>query len=149
MENVHSSGHSPVSHIATYSVHSVQCCLFCSEQFCWDVIRTCGFASYSITKMVAMTKCLSTCRLPSNTWFLRPIRAITQTASRSVQLFLLSSPQSVPVLYNGTPISPLKIAPSHGGSGPPSNTWFLCPTRVLNPNSISNLDQCSRFCRAH
>jgi len=32
---------------------------------------------------------------------------------------------------------PLKIAPSHGGSGPPSNTWFLGPTRVLNTNSIS------------
>jgi len=32
---------------------------------------------------------------------------------------------------------PLKIAPSHGGSGPPSNTWFLGPTRVLNPNGIS------------
>jgi len=32
--------------------------------------------------------------------------------------------------------SPLKIAPFHGGSGPPSNTWFLGPTRVLNPNGI-------------
>jgi len=32
---------------------------------------------------------------------------------------------------------PLKIAASHGGSGPPSNTWFLGPTRVLNPNGIS------------
>ena len=32
---------------------------------------------------------------------------------------------------------PLKIAPSHGGSGPPSNTWFLGLTRVLNPNGIS------------
>jgi len=32
---------------------------------------------------------------------------------------------------------PLKIAPSHGGSGPPSNTWFLGPTRVHNPNGIS------------
>jgi len=26
---------------------------------------------------------------------------------------------------------------SHGGSGPPSNTWFPGPTRVLNPNGIS------------
>jgi len=26
---------------------------------------------------------------------------------------------------------------SHGGSGPPSNTWFLGPTRVLNPKGIS------------
>jgi len=29
----------------------------------------------------------------------------------------------------------LKIAPSHGGSGP-RLTWFLGPTRVLNPNGI-------------
>jgi len=32
---------------------------------------------------------------------------------------------------------PKKNAPSHGGSGPPSNTWFPGPTRVLNPNGIS------------
>jgi len=31
-----------------------------------------------------------------------------------------------------------KIAHSDGGiSGPPSNTWFPGPTRVLNPNGIS------------
>ena len=37
-----------------------------------------------------------------------------------------------------TPL-PLKIAPSYGRSGPPSNrpTWFLGPTRALNPNGIS------------
>jgi len=40
-------------------------------------------------------------------------------------------------LYNGTPLSPIKIAPFHGGSGPPSNTRFSGPTRVLNPNSIT------------
>jgi len=32
----------------------------------------------------------------------------------------------------------IKFAPSHGWSGPPSNTWFLGSTRVLNPNGISN-----------
>jgi len=32
---------------------------------------------------------------------------------------------------------PLKIAPSHGGFGPPSNTWFLGLTQVHNPNGIS------------
>jgi len=32
---------------------------------------------------------------------------------------------------------PLKIAPSHGGSEPPFNTWFLGPIRALNPNRIS------------
>jgi len=31
----------------------------------------------------------------------------------------------------------IKIAPSHVGSGPPSNAWFLGPTQVLNPNGIS------------
>jgi len=41
------------------------------------------------------------------------------------------------MLYNGTPLFPLKFAPSHGVSGPPSNTWFFGPTQVLNPNSIS------------
>jgi len=46
-------------------------------------------------------------------------------------------PQSVPILYNGTPLSPLKIAPSHGGIWTPSNTCFLGPTRVHNPNGIS------------
>jgi len=32
---------------------------------------------------------------------------------------------------------PLKITFSHGGSGSPANTWFLEPTQVHNPNSIS------------
>ena len=29
----------------TYSVHFVQYCHSCFEQFCWDLIRTCGFAT--------------------------------------------------------------------------------------------------------
>jgi len=33
--------------------------------------------------------------------------------------------------------SPLKIVRFHGRPGPPSNTWFLGPTRVLDPNGIS------------
>jgi len=33
--------------------------------------------------------------------------------------------------------SPLKIAPFHGGSRPPSNIWFLGPNGVPNPNGIS------------
>jgi len=32
---------------------------------------------------------------------------------------------------------PLKITPFHGGLGPPSDTWFPEPTRILNPNDIS------------
>jgi len=43
---------------------------------------------------------------------------VIQTASRSVQPFLHSSLQNVPILYHGPPL-PLKIVLSHGGSGPP------------------------------
>jgi len=45
--------------------------------------------------------------------------------------------RSVPTVYNGPPLHPLKIAPSHWGIWTPSNTWFPGPTLVLNPNSIS------------
>ena len=45
------------------------------------------------------------------------------------------SRQKIPVLYNG-PLHP-KIAHSHGGSGPPSNTLLVGHTRVKNPNGIS------------
>jgi len=44
---------------------------------------------------------------------------------------------SVPIADNGAPLSHLKINPSHGGFGPPNNTWFLGPTRVLNAKAIS------------
>jgi len=43
-------------------------------------------------------------------------------------------PQSVRILYNGTLLVP-QNCPFHGGSGPPSNTWFPGPTQVLNPKS--------------
>jgi len=66
-----------------------------------------------------------------------PLEPRTQTASRSVQPFLQGSLQSIPIPYNGPPLTP-KLAPSVGNSGPPPNTWFLWPTRVLNPNSITN-----------
>ena len=49
---------------------------------------------------------------------LGPSKPTTQSASRSVQSFLHIWPQSVPILYHGTPLSPIKIAPSHGGLGP-------------------------------
>jgi len=74
---------------------------------------------------------------PSSTWFPSPPESSTQMASRLVQPFLHRRPQSVPRLYNGTSLLPLKIAPSHGGSESPSNTWFPGPTQVLNPNGIS------------
>jgi len=99
----------------TYSVHSIQCCLSsCFEQFCWDVIRTCGFASYSITKLVAMTKCLSTCRLPSNTipWAHPSHNPNSIAISSAVSAQLTAE---CPCTLQLDPNFPLKIAPSHGG----------------------------------
>jgi len=32
---------------------------------------------------------------------------------------------------------PLKLPLPIVGCGPPSNTWFLVPTQVINPNGIS------------
>ena len=43
---------------------------------------------------------------------------------------------SVPILYNGTPFSPQNY-PFPWGIWTRSNTWFLGPTQVLNPNGIS------------
>jgi len=67
---------------------------------------------------------------------LGPADSASQMTSRSVQLFLHSSPQSVPILYNGPPLPP-QNCPSHGGIWTPFNTWLVGPTRVLNLNGIS------------
>ena len=48
---------------------------------------------------------------------------------------LHSSTQSVPILYNEPP--PQKLPLPWVSETPPSNTQFLGPTRVLNPNCIS------------
>ena len=76
------------------------------------------------------------CTLPNN-GFLHPPDSASRTASRSVEPFWRSSRQRVSILYNGPPLPRLKIAPLREGSGPPSNTWFLGPTRVHLPNGIS------------
>ena len=75
---------------------------------------------------------------PSNTWFLGPTRVLNPNGISIGSAVLHSWPQNVPILYSrlGRPFS-LKIAPSCGGTWTPSNTWFLGPTRVLNPNGIS------------
>ena len=49
---------------------------------------------------------------------LGPPDSKSQTASRTVQPFLHNLRESVPILHNGPPFSPLKIANSHRGSGP-------------------------------
>jgi len=70
---------------------------------------------------------------------LGPSKPTNQTASPSVQLLLHRWPQSVPILYNGMPLSPWKLPLPTRGSGPPSNTWFPGFTQVLNPNGNGNV----------
>jgi len=65
-----------------------------------------------------------------------PPESVTQTASRSVQLFLHSSRHRVAILYNGSPL-PLKIASSYRGSVPLSNAWFPGPIQAHNSYGIS------------
>jgi len=76
---------------------------------------------------------------------LGPPESKSQTASRSVQPFLCSSRQSVPILYNGPPFTLLKTVRFHGGSEFPSNTWFL-------GSPVSSIQTVSRsvqpFCRS-
>jgi len=67
-----------------------------------------------------------------------PPESLTQAASRSVEPFSHRRPQSVPILYNGTPFS-LKIAPSHGGSE------YVVPWTHTSPQSKRHLDWFSRF----
>jgi len=68
------------------------------------------------------------------TCFLWPTRVhIANGISIASAVFLHSSPQRVPIVYNGLPL-PLKIAHSHGGFGP---HLIRGPTRVHNPNDIS------------
>jgi len=61
---------------------------------------------------------------------------IIQTASLSVQPFLHRYRRVSIYFTMGRPF-PFKIAHSHRGCGPPSNTWLPGPARVLNPNGIS------------
>jgi len=68
--------------------------------------------------------------------YLSPPESTTQMASQSVQPFLHSSQQSV-VTHVGACPSPLKIAPSHGASGPASDTWFFGSILLIIPKGIS------------
>ena len=66
-----------------------------------------------------------------------PSEPITQTASRSVQAYSHRGPQSVPILYNGMPLSPSKLPLPMGDLDPHLIHGSLGPPRVHNPNGIS------------
>jgi len=74
----------------------------------------------------------------SNTCFLGPTRVHNQNGiSISSAIFAQMTTQCPYTLQWATP-SPSKLPlPILWGMWTPSNTWFLGPTRVLNPNGIS------------
>jgi len=65
-----------------------------------------------------------------------PRKSTTQTVSWSVQPFLHRLRLSVIGHVRTCPFT-VKIAPSDGGSGAPSNAWFLGSSQLSTPNSIS------------
>ena len=77
---------------------------------------------------------------PPLTKFLRPTRVFTLNGI-SIR-FLHSSPQNVPLLYNGLLRFP-QNCPFPLGSGPPSNTRYLGPPES---SSKRHRDRYSRFC---
>ena len=75
---------------------------------------------------------------PSNTWFLQCIRAHNPNGiSINSAVFAQGTAECPYTLQWDAPHSPSKLPLPMGRSGPPSNTWFPGPTRVLNPNGIS------------
>jgi len=68
--------------------------------------------------------------------FFSPPESTNQMTNRSVQPFLNSSWQKVPILYNGHPFPPKLLLPMEG-PGPPSKLWFLGPVWADNPNDIT------------
>jgi len=90
-----------------------------------------GFVRNQITLDPPLSMDLRVCSFSADSrrWFALTVLYTHQLSSELTV-------QRVAILYNGPPLPP-KIARSHGGSEPPCNTWFLGPTRVLNPNGIS------------
>jgi len=76
-----------------------------------------------------------------------PPESTSQTASQSVQPLFAHLMAESPYTLQWTAPFFFKIGPLHGGSGPPSNTWFLEPTQVHNTNGI--LISSAVFFRAH
>jgi len=126
---------------------SLRCRVSAISVFCWPttqtpsitsclvtIVNTKPFIANCVPKLVAVATFLSTSEPPSYTWFLGPIW-VHNPNSISIGSAIFERTQSPYTLQWDAPF-PLKIAASHGACGPPSNTWFPGPTRVLNRNGI-------------
>jgi len=81
------------------------------------------------------------CEPPSNTWFIGSIWAHNPNGISIGSAVFAQLTAECPYTLQWAAPFPLKIAPSHGGSGPPPNTWFLqqpesssqMPSRSVKP----------------
>ena len=73
---------------------------------------------------------------PSNTCFLGPTWVHTPNGILICSAIFAHFGR-VSLYFTWAAPFPLQIARSHGGSGPPCNTWLLELTRVQSPNGIS------------
>ena len=74
--------------------------------------------------------------LPSNTWFRGPTGVFIQNGMSIGSAVFAHRTVERPIGRHVSP-PPKKMSLSFGGSGPPSNTWYLWPTRIIKPNGIS------------
>jgi len=75
---------------------------------------------------------------PSNTWFFARIRVHNPNGiSIGCAVFAQMTAECPYTLQWDAPFLLSKLPVPIGGSGPPSNTWFSGPTRVVKPNGIS------------
>ena len=90
---------------------------------------------------------------PSSTWFFECAQPTTQTASQSVQRFLHSSRQTVPILYSGRPFPQKLCLPIgdldphliHGFLGPPESPPPPPPQTFYGPFSrTTRVSRCQK-----
>ena len=124
---IHASLGSPDSKYQTPSPSSIGSAVF--TQFIAEIHYTLQRAAHFPLKLPLLRG--------SNTWFLWSIRATAQTASRLVQPFSHSSPQTVPTVHNRSWLFTQNFPFPRKDMDPILHTRFLGLTRVVNPNGIS------------
>ena len=94
------------------------------------------FTRWRIWNMIEIVHIGATWQIRFNSCFLRPTR-VHNPNGKSIGLAVCAQlTAESPYTLQWVTLS-LKIAPSYGGSGTPSNTWFIGTIPAYNPNGIS------------
>jgi len=106
-------------------------------RFCTAHCRKSLYFTMGAPFPLKITSCYGGIWTSSNDDFLGPTEFKSQTTSRSVQHFCTDDRRVFLLQCAAHSPPPSKFAIPNGGCGSLSNTWFLGPTRVLNPSGIS------------